>query len=332
MLNYSLDELLNLNILPEYELLSDLLKSVIDVLENEKTDYRPLASSGETGALIELQKNLPVLIIPDIHARPDFINNILDFEIPLDYVNEKLTVYEALQKGQVYVVCVGDAIHNELKGKRWKAIQKEFNQNVYTGKNMQDEMIQSLSALTSVMKLKIEFPEYFHFLKGNHENILNQNGEGDFAFCKYAEEGFMVKQFISDYYGDDILYFISLYEKSLPLIASSINCVISHAEPADFYSKEALINARENSKIIEGLTWTKNEQVTKETVLYILKNLLDKNQLKNAFYFTGHRPVQDNYALRQNGKLIQIHNPYLQNIVIVSKNKIFNPDEDIMGV
>ena len=48
-------------------------------------------------------------------------------------------------------------------------------------------------------------------------------------------------------------------------------------------------------------------------------------------YFSGHRPVKENYALRQDGKLVQIHNPHKQNIVLVEPEKNFDFEKDIIN-
>ena len=85
---------------------------------------------------------------------------------------------------------------------------------------MKEEMIENMNLLCSLMELKIAFPKFFHFLKGNHENIMNVYSAGDFPFRKFAQEGEMVRHFIQDFYGDDILMMISYWETSLPLLAS----------------------------------------------------------------------------------------------------------------
>ena len=92
---------------------------------------------------------------------------------------------------------------------------------------MQDEMIATLSTLCAIMSLKILFPQNFHFLKGNHENILNSNLGGDYAFYKYADEGEMVKRFIQEYYDEKLLNLIAQYENLLPLVAYGKNYVCS---------------------------------------------------------------------------------------------------------
>ena len=197
---------------------------------------------------------------------------------------------------------------------------------------MKTEMKECLSTLSAVMTLKCMYRENFHFLKGNHENILNETAGGDFAFCKYADEGEMVKTFISEYYGDDVLYLISCWEKALPLAVYGSNFVVSHAEPEAAYTRQQLIDARYNSDVVSGLIWTRNGQVKDNTAEKIINNLIESKNAAESFYFAGHRPVYSKYALRQNGRFIQIHNPRCENIALVSNKKIFNPETDIVGV
>ena len=192
-------------------------------------------------------------------------------------------------------------------------------------------MIVTPSTLCAIMSLKIMFPENFHFLKGNHENILNSNLGGDYAFYKYADEGEMVKCFIQEYYDEKLLNLISQYENLLPLMAYGKNYVVSHAEPAAVYTTEQLIDARFDDSVVEGLIWTRNGQVKKATVAPIVNELLGKKAAQKALYFSGHRPVKENFALRQEGHLVQIHNPHKQNVVFVQPDKIFDFEKDIIN-
>ena len=325
------EECLALQELPSYEFISSLVKNVCTVLANEAESYRPSNCVGQPGSLLKLYEQdkrcLPVVIVPDIHARPDFIKNILECTLP----KLKLTVRQALEQKKIDLVCVGDAVHTELSSLRWKLISAEFDDGIHTGHYMQDEMIATLSALCAVMSLKILFPENFHFLKGNHENILNSNLGGDYAFFKYADEGEMVKSFIQEYYDEKLLNLIAQYENLLPLVAYGKNYVVSHAEPAEAFSTEQLIDARFEEGVVEGLIWTRNGQVKKSTVLPVMNELLGKKNAKKALYFSGHRPVKENYALRQNEKLVQIHNPHKQNIVFVEPDHNFDFEKDIIN-
>lgn len=326
----SLEECLNLKALPSYDFIFSLADKACKVLLKENVSYRPQNCLGEPGSLLELP-DLPAVLVPDIHARPDFIKNILACKLPSDFCGEELTVEQALKNKIINLICVGDAVHSELYSERWGLISLEFEKGEYAGLYMQEEMLLNISVVASLMKLKTLYPENFHFLKGNHENILNSNLGGDYAFFKYADEGEMVKAFMLKQYDEKLLNKIAKYENSLPLLAYGSNYVVSHAEPAGAYSREELIDAKFEEGVVEGLIWTRNGQVTEPTALAIMNKLLGKKEAKKSLYFAGHRPVRGTYNLRQDGRLVQIHNPRAQNIFLVDNKRKFDFSKDIIN-
>lgn len=330
-------EILNQTGLPSHDFVFDLCNITSTILENEKEVYRPEADSGEAGSLLDFRnKNLPLVVIPDIHARPDFLSHILKYTLPTGFipkVRKEYTVFQALSKGYIRLVCVGDALHTEFGTKdRWLAAMEEFNNAIYTGPSISAEMLEGMKTICALMKLKEFFPDNFHFLKGNHENIMNQTAYGDFAFRKFANEGYMVREFVHDFYGDDILYLMSCVENALPLMAVTGNCVVSHAEPKTGFTMEQIINARKYAEVVAGLTWTANDDAQQGSVEQIIANICGPVMVPRYVYLAGHRPVKGNYALRQNKQFIQIHNPTKENICLVYKTRKFNPDTDIINV
>lgn len=331
--------------LPPYDLIFSLTQKACQILADEgtsskKLSCRPQNCMGEAGSLLELykedQRQLPAIIIPDIHARPNFIFNILNFQLPKKFCGlkedgSKFTVYQALQEKLLDVICVGDGVHTELYAPRWELISLEFAKGEYTGFYMKQEMILNLSTLCALLKLKIDFPQNFYFLKGNHENILNCNFGGDYAFYKYADEGEMFKKFMLTQYDEKLVNLIARYENLLPLVAAGKNYVVSHAEPAAPFTREQIIDARFEDTVVAGLIWTKNGQVKTPTAEAIMKELLGKKNAKKALYFAGHRPVKEDYALRQDGLFVQLHNPRRQNIALIYKDKKFNFEKDIVN-
>ena len=334
-----LEDYFSLKNFPTHDEVFSLADNASSVLENEPKVYRPWSKGGQPGGLIDFsnyKKNLPLIIVPDIHGRTYFLKNILDFVPPDGFLFPELTgktVFEALEKKSVRIVCVGDALHSELRGRnRWILAFEEFSNGSFSGKNMKEEMIENMNLLCSLMELKIAFPKFFHFLKGNHENIMNVYSAGDFPFRKFAQEGEMVRHFIQDFYGDDILMMISYWETSLPLLASFPTCVISHAEPLKPFTRSEVINGRFSENVVKSLTWTQNDIAEDGGVEKMLLEFTRKKSSDNLFYFAGHRPVSGKYCLRQNGKFIQIHNPEEQNIALVYTDRFFNPDNDIVSV
>lgn len=349
--------------LPSYEYLFSLADRTASILEDEITDYRPAGKDGKAGGLLDFtrQENLPLVLVPDLHARSYFIRNIINFILPEDFLDfpcaetksgtqkpesSGISVFEALEKKLIRLVCVGDLLHSELRGKlRWLEAEAEFEKGIFDGLSMKSEMKEGLCLLAQVMEMKCAFPENFHILKGNHENILNESGNGNFSFRKFCNEGEMCRSFMEYVYGDEVIYVISCFEKSLPLLAAFPSCVVSHAEPKKAYSREEIISGLSDGEIIKGLTWTENGAARQGSVEEILSSFCEpfksaehrevlrgKEKLYSARYFAGHRPVRGKYALRQNGLFVQFHNPEKQNVALVYKDRIFNPDEDIVSV
>ncbi|BDC92942.1 hypothetical protein [Treponema bryantii] len=324
--------ILTSNTLPTYDEFFDLLNQASDCLEKEKTQYRQKASDDSTGGLVDFHEDeLPLIVIPDLHARPYFLMNILDYQL-----YEDMTVFEALSARRVRLLSVGDILHTERHTReRWAAAAAEFDNGIFTGPALSAEMQEGLCLLAGLLKLKEAFPAYVHILKGNHENILNATGDGDYAFRKFADEGEMGMVFVQDFYGDDILYLMNCVEKSLPLVYFGKKCVVSHAEPFRTYTREELVNARLTKGVVEGLTWTDNGTAAIGSAQGTIKNLcegFELSQINDYVYLGGHRPVTGNYKLLQNGRYIQFHNPGKQNIALVQSDRKFNPETDIVEI
>ena len=59
---------------------------------------------------------------------------------------------------------------------------------------------------------------------------------------------------------------------------------------------------------------------------------MSEEERKTALYFTGHRPVLGRYALRQEERLVQIHNPDFEQVVLFVPGKKFDPEKHIFDV
>lgn len=305
-----------------------LLDKAIKTLNNENKFIRPYAEDGLPGGFLELKKNIPTIIVPDIHARLDFIINILF------YCGEgDKTILEKLLDNELQIVCVGDGFHAEARAAdRWVNAFEEFKDDYQKHSNMDDEMRESFGVMQMIMELKISAPDNFHFLKGNHENILNENGDGNYPFRKFSYEGPMVLRYTEKFYGIDFLYKYSVFEKFLPLFVVGKNFIISHSEPLKFYSKNQIIEYKRNPDLIIGLTWTDNNQAGEGAVSEMLKKHFNVRNTDNLYYFGGHRPVVNLYNKRAKGKYIQIHNPSKFIIAYIKNDKEINIDQDIIEI
>ena len=189
---------------------------------------------------------------------------------------------------------------------------------------------EGLSLMSLVMECKCRFCENFHFLKGNHENIENRDDGNDYSFYKFVQEGLMTRRFITDYYGEDILYLYACFEHDLPLASVFPDCIVSHAEPEKAYTYEQMRDCWTEENVVFGLSWTANGSAKEGSVQTMLDSFTKDPQ--SAVYFSGHRTISGKYAYRQNKKLIQIHNPDAENITLVYSDRQFNPESDIVSV
>jgi hypothetical protein len=194
---------------------------------------------------------------------------------------------------------------------------------------MDEEMRESLGLMQMVMECKAAFPHRFHFLKGNHENIANEEGGGNHPFVKFALEGFMVADYMRLFYGDEVLAGHYEFEKLLPLLAVGHGFLASHAEPARFFPRERVVAFRDDPQVVLGLTWTGDGEAEADSVRRMLEHYL--GQAEGAYYFGGHRPVRG-FNLRADGRYVQIHDPERWVLALLPADGRIDPQRDILDI
>ncbi|MBN1698120.1 MAG: metallophosphoesterase [Spirochaetales bacterium] len=323
-------EIYNRKTLPPVPEYLEVLKQVNYVLENENESIRPYGTEGingnKPGGVIQLKQYTPVIIVPDLHARLDFFIKIM-----LLSDDQGETNIDKLSSDTLQIVCVGDGFHAEGRAvARWQKAFEEFTTKYKRHRHMDEEMRESLGIMEMVMFVKTAFPDNFHFLKGNHENIMNEGGGGNFPFRKYAYEGAMVFEFINRFYGVEFLTTYYTFEKNLPLFAVGKNFLVSHAEPASAFDRKTIINYRGNTEVVAGLTWTDNGAARQGSVQKMIQYYLDESQRDDGYYFGGHRAVTDRYFARAGGKYIQLHNPKKHLVARIPQDRPIDLENDII--
>lgn len=289
---------------PEPDAYMRLLARVQEVLDNEDETVRPPDDTGLPGGLVQLKKDVPTIIVPDLHARMDFLLSVFLYE------DEGEIVLEKLGRNEAQVVCVGDGFHAEGRAKnRWALAFEEYRAGFKKHGQMDEEMRESLGVMEMVMEAKCRFPGSFHFLKGNHENIANEEGEGNHPFRKFSYEGIMVLEWVTRFFGEEFIGSYYEFEKSLPLLAVGRNFLVSHAEPVRAFEREEVIEYRLEGDVVEGLTWTANDDAEPDSVKTMIESYLNCAPEEPCYYFGGHRPVSGLYRRRAGGRYLQIHNP-----------------------
>lgn len=280
------------------------------------------------GGLVRLDPDLPTVLLPDIHARPGLISAVLSREL-----EPGLSVLDALAAGRVQIVCVGDYFHGEGRvRRRWAEALEEHIGGYRTHTAMDAEMGESLSALLMVAAAKVTFPARVHLLKGNHENVSNESGGGNYPFVKFANEGAMVADYLKQFYGPGVLARIYYVEKRLPLITVGRHFLISHAEPARLFEPEEVIDYRNRPEVVYGLSWTNNDEAEAGSVVRMLRCYLPPQTAESALYFGGHRPVSGRFGFRAEGRYVQIHNPDRYIVAVLPADRPPEPESDVLDL
>ncbi|HOX91781.1 MAG TPA: metallophosphoesterase [Spirochaetales bacterium] len=293
------------------------------LMRSESFAFRPADRRGLPGALVRLVKDIPTVVVPDLHARRDFLMAL--FELPLEG-GQRLK--DALDSGELQVLCLGDGFHAESRAlERWQEAYQEYLGDWREHAAMNHEMTESMGLMEMVMHAKLRWPERFHFLKGNHENVKNESENGNFPFRKFVEEGDMVRSWVERFYGPDFLERYAQMELSLPLFAVGGRFLASHAEPARPYTEDEIINARLVPETVRGLTWTDNNRAEPGTVPALLARFLP--EVDRPVYLSGHRTISGYYRERSDGAHLQIHNPSKRIVAWVMPDRDVNPAVDI---
>ncbi|MFZ3109938.1 MAG: hypothetical protein WA234_04540 [Rectinemataceae bacterium] len=298
-------------------LLEDFAREAIRALSSEEPGTRPFSASGEPGGLVHVKTPF-VAIVPDLHARPSLLVDLLASSLPS---HPATSLLDMALDGNLTIVCLGDILNSEgrIGADRWaKAALRMANSGIpdgLLGPEMDEEMGASMAALGIVMLLKSRLGAGFHCLKGNHDNITNTNLNGDAGFYKYALEGAMGAEWFRLRYGEDLMRLVRHYERSLPLVAAGRRFCASHAEPAFALGIDDLLDYRKRADVVGALIWTGNGQAAKGAVAASLQALLGAKCKGRSLWIAGHRSIRGSYVLRAGGaegtegSLMQIHNP-----------------------
>ncbi|MCB1318610.1 MAG: metallophosphoesterase, partial [Leptospiraceae bacterium] len=266
---------------PRKRVYNRLVNTCTHLLLNEDPALRPRDARGRSGGIVNLHTDRDTIIVPDLHGRMDLILNLL-FHVDVD----NKTILEQLIYSEVQIVCVGDGMHAEARAaERWQKAREEFIGGYWRHRHMDAEMRESLGVMQMVMELKGAFPDRFHYLKGNHDNILNERGNGNYPFMKFALEGPMVTAYMHRFYGAGLLHAYADFERNLPLLAIGSGFLISHAEPTRAFERDAVLNYRERPDVVEGLTWTADGQADSNAVSGMLRAYLPPDEHSRALHF-----------------------------------------------
>jgi len=239
-----------------------------------------------------------------------------------------------LAAGKLNLVCLGDIFHSEAGSgpRRWAAAYGEYLSSWSAHRAMDEEMGLCLAALVLVLRCKKAYPRFFHCLKGNHDNVANEEGRGDHPFYKFAAEGEMVASWLEAAYGYEIIARIRAFELGLPLLALGERFAASHGEPAFELGREELLEYRSRPDVVEALIWTPNDGAEELSVQRSLARLRCGAPGEGERWFGGHRPVDGRYALRARGRYVQFHDPAAWRVAYLLPGRDPDPERDILDI
>lgn len=281
------------------------------------------AALNQESGIVDLPKGVPTLVLSDIHARRDFIMKALEHEV------DGVKVFDLLKQGKINLVCVGDGMHAEGRAAdRWEQAEQDMMRG-RPSEAMNQEMIESFGTMKMVMDLKSEFPENFHFCRGNHDEIKG-------SFAKYARmvgESAMVQSWVQKNLGQDFLDQFARFEESLPLVVRGEGFVASHAAPGGQLDRAAV--EQRDPKAFAQLSWTDNRGWNDRDagVQQKFQQNLKEVGGEGGRWLVGHRPVDSgNYRSQFGGQLVQINAPDDFVVALVPADGKMVPDRDVFSL
>jgi len=279
---------------------------------------RCTAALGRNGGLVQLKRNLRTLVIPDLHARRDYLVRVLKQRDP----RTRQKYGDLLSEGQLQVVVLGDGMHAEGRAAaRWARADRRQNDRAITR-----EAAESLGTMKLVMDLKAAHPDNFHYLKGNHDNICNRRGGGDYPMYKYAErhgEAALLKGFLERNYGQEFVRRWSTFERKLPIVAVGKGFALAHSGPGRVTSKRAI--QRRKACAVKRFTWTdltgNNRRQDR-----IARRQLRELGVSDGFFLAGHRPAR---RVRRQGCFYQINSESRMYYAVLEPGSQFDPQRHL---
>jgi hypothetical protein len=278
----------------------------------------------KNSSLLYLQ-DLPTVIVPDLHARREMLIAILGTHF-IEGSFSGRSIFELLQQGLINVVCVGDIVHSEKRSNWVINLDGEW-----TPELLDQEMTRSLGMGAIVMYLKTQYPQHFHCLRGNHDDITMELGpyrkfvglkyddqdevveiDGKAVFTADKGESGIVKEWVltREGWGLAFLDAWARFEQALPLFAQGSYYVVTHTLPLISLSAAALQAPDRPHEIVKELTSSRG--INRVAIEETLSNLNARENVQHWFY--GHTPVSEKkndgkYEEDLEGLLIRLNNP-----------------------
>ena len=188
---------------------------------------------GRQSGLVRLDPKLPTIVIPDLHGRRDYLDAVLANRDP----QSGRTYLELLRRKKVQVVCLGDVMHTEIRGKQWRRGMPP--------KAMRREMAESLGTLKRVAELKVAHPEGFHLVRGNHDDVGPARGTAE-GLPRQIKQ---TRKFVESSLGRPLLKDLAGLFSALPVAAAGKGFFASHSNPMVAVTRQEVERKAERAAI-----------------------------------------------------------------------------------
>lgn len=236
------------------------------------------------------------LIVPDVHARVDFVKKVFETYSPKGWT----------------IIFLGDIFHAEgAKANRWFAadVAYENMNNLKLTEIMESEVLESFNSLHMILENQLEFPDKVHVLRGNHDDTKCAQFSDYGKYCKNFESRIFRKSIELKFGKKFLENYLYPYEEVIPYLYLGPNFLASHTVPSLIFQKH---NVKFNDlNTFEQFCWTDNVwgvDIKKKT---FNQNVEYLNYGAN-WWFIEHRPVThptDLVREQLEGKLVQINHP-----------------------
>ncbi len=182
--------------------------------------YRLEGTKDRTGAILRLPEEATPVLVADLHAKTDNLLTVLS----------QGGVIDALERGEAYLLILGDAVHSEVDGQM-------------------EEMEGSMALMDLILKLKLRLPESVFYLRGNHDSFSeNISKDG-------IPQGLLWAKALRDTRGKEYEEEMTLFYSRLPYLAFCRWFMACHAgPPIRRTSLKELSGAGRNPKLVGDLT------------------------------------------------------------------------------